>query len=79
MCVCGGGGGGEFGLCINCINYWFLFYTTQKVLMPVQNLHLSLHVWSYLKNKQEIDVIVLAKGFTEDLGDAIIILALMEF
>ena len=45
-----------------------LFCTTQKVLTPVKNLHLSLFVCICLKNKPKIDVIVLAKGFIEDLG-----------
>ena len=55
-----------------------LFCTTQKVLTPVKNLHLSLYVCIYLKNKRKIDVIVLAKGFIEDLEDAMINLALIR-
>ena len=56
-----------------------LFCATQKVLMPVKNLHLSLYICICLKNKQKNDVIVLAKSFTEDLGDAIMNLALIGF
>ena len=49
------------------------------MLTPVKNLHLSLYVCICLKNKRKIDVIVLAKGFMEDLGDAIMNLALIGF
>ena len=47
--------------------------------MLVKNLHLPLYVYICLKNKQKNDVIVLAKGFIEDLGYAIMNLALMGF
>ena len=59
--------------------YGLLFCTTQKVVTPVKNLHLSLHVCICLKNKRKIDIIVLAKGFIEDLGDVIMNLALIRF
>ena len=57
----------------------FLFCTTQNMLTPVKNLHLSLYVCICLKNKRKIYVIVLAKGFIEDLGEAIMNLALIGF
>ena len=44
-----------------------LFCTTQKVLTPVKNLHLSLYVCICLKKKRKINVIILAKGFIKDL------------
>ena len=43
--------------------------------MPLKNLNLSLYVCICLKNKQNNYVIVLSKGFIEDLGDAIMHLA----
>ena len=46
-----------------------LFCTTAKVLMPVENLLLSLYVCICLKDKRKIDAIVLAKAFIENLGD----------
>ena len=49
------------------------------MLTPIKNLHLSLYVCICLKNKWKTDVIVLAKGFIEDLGDAIMNLALIGF
>ena len=54
-----------------------LFCTTQNVLTPVKNLHLSLYICICLKNKRKIDVIVLAKGFIEDLGEAMMNIALI--
>ena len=56
-----------------------LFCTTQKVLTPVKNLHFSLYVYICLKSKRKTDVIVLAKGCIENLGDAIMNLALIGF
>ena len=48
--------------------------------MPVKNvLSLLLYVCIGLKIKRKIDVIVLAKCFIEDLGDAVMNLALMCF
>ena len=50
------------------------------MLTPVKNLHLSLYVCICLKkNKRKIDVVVLAKGFIEDLGVAVMNLALVGF
>ena len=49
------------------------------MLTPVKNLHLSLYGNICLKNKRKIDVMILAKGFTEDLGDAITNLLLIRF
>ena len=43
------------------------FCTTQGVITPLGNLHLSLYVCICLKIKRITDVIVLAKGFIEDL------------
>ena len=56
-----------------------LFCTTQKALTPVKNLCLSLNVCICLKSKRKIDVVVLAGGFKEDLGGAIMNLALTRF
>ena len=66
---------------IHGINYCtgLLFCTTQKQLTPVKKLRWSLYVCICLKTKWKTDLIVLAKGFIEDLGDAIINLALIEF
>ena len=56
-----------------------LFCTTQKVLNPVENLHSSLYVSIYLKNKRKIEVMIPAKCFIEDLGDDIMDLTLVKF
>ena len=53
--------------------------TTQKALTLVKNLHLLLYVCIFPKTKQKIDVIVLAKVYIEDLRDATMNLALIEF
>ena len=62
---------------IHCINYWFVVLYYSKVLKPIKNLHSSLHICICLKNKRKIDVIALAIGFIEDLGDTIMNLALI--
>ena len=50
------------------------------MLTPVKYLHLSLYICVCQKNKRKIDFIVLAKkGFIEDLGDAIMNVALIRF
>ena len=54
-----------------------LFCTTQKVLTPIKNLHLSLYVCICLKSKRKIYVMVPAKGFIEYLGDTIMNLVLI--
>ena len=64
---------------IHCISYWFVVLYYPKSLNTCKNLHLPLYVCICFKNKQKNDVIVLAKGFIEDLGDAIMNLALLGF
>ena len=64
---------------IPCINYWFVVLHCPKCVNTCKNLHLSLYVCICLKNKRKTDVIVLAKGFIEDLGDTIMNLALIGF
>ena len=44
--------------------------TSQKVLTPSKNLHFSFYACICIKIKQKIYVIILTKGFTKDLGDA---------
>ena len=56
-----------------------LFCTTQKVITPIKSLLLSLYGFVSIANKRKNDVIVLAKGFIEDLGDAIMNLAFKMF
>lgn len=53
-----------------------LFCNTQKVLISVKNLRLYFCI--VLKTKNKIDYIVLAKGFIQDLGDAILNLVLKK-
>ena len=52
---------------IHCINYWFvvLYYPKSFNACKAPTLCIC------LKNRQKIDVMVLAKGFIGDLGDAI--------
>ena len=51
-----------------------LLCTAKKVLTPGKNLHLSLYVSIWLKNKRKIDVLI-----AKVLGDNIISLALTGF
>ena len=54
------------------------FCTNQTFLAPVKDLDLSLYVCICLKNQRKL-IIVLAKGLIENLGDALMNLALMSF
>ena len=49
------------------------------MLTPVKNLHLSWYGCDSSGSEQKADVIVLVKGFIEELGDTIMNLALMSF
>ena len=52
---------------IHCINYWFVVLYYPKSINACKTSTLCI----CLKSRQKIDVMVLAKGFTGDLGDAI--------
>ena len=56
-----------------------LFCTTQKVLIPVKSVNLSLYDCISLKGKPKIDVIFPAIGFIKTSGDDIMNLALIGF
>lgn len=56
-----------------------LFCTTQKVLIPVKSVNLSLYDCISLKGEPNIDVIFLAIGFIKMSGDDIMNLALIGF
>ena len=64
---------------IHCINYWFVVLYYPESVNACKEPTLII-ICLYLSKKQtKIDVIVLAKGFIEDLGDAIMNLALVGF
>ena len=62
-----------------CVNYWFVVLYYPKSASACKKLTLII-IWLLLsKNKWKTDLIVLTKGFIENLGDTTMILALIGF